>query len=152
MRKAAFFLAIVLVLGMFSSALAAGLFAGYAGNKWGTDMHAIVKSYPKGDLAQLGGQVLYKQKSPNKEIRQRTFAFRENRLTAVTVTFHPDYVKKAGIETLLKKHKKAYGAGALDNSGAPHMVSYRWEDPNTKITFAYAPKRPDMTILMYEKK
>lgn len=152
MRKPALLLVIALVFGTLTTALAAGLFAGYAGNKWGTDMHAIVKSYPKGELAQLGGQVLYKQNSPNKEMRQRTFAFRENRLTAVTVTFRPDYVKKAGIENLLKKHKKAYGAGKLDNSGAPHMVSYRWEDASTKITFAYAPKRPEMTILMYEKK
>jgi hypothetical protein len=32
------------------------------------------------------------------------------------------------------------------------MVTYRWEDASTKITFAYAPKRADMTILMYEKK
>lgn len=152
MRKSAFLLTIVLCLGMFSSALAAGLFAGYAGNKWGTDLHAIMKSYPKGEMAQLGGQLIYKQKAPNKEMRQRTFAFRENRLTAVTVTFNPDYVKKAGIENLLKKHKKSYGGGALDNSSAPHMVSYRWEDASTKITFAYAPKRADMTILMYEKK
>lgn len=152
MRKPASLLTIVLVLGMLSSAMAAGLFAGYAGTKWGTDMHAIMKSYPKGEMAQLGGQVLYKQKGPNKEMRQRTFAFRENRLTAVTVTFNPEYVKKAGIENLLKKHKKAYGAGAIDNSSAPHMVTYRWEDASTKITFAYAPKRADMTILMYEKK
>ncbi len=152
MRKPASLLTIVLVLGMLSSAMAAGLFAGYAGTRWGTDMHAIMKSYPKGEMAQLGGQVLYKQKAPNKEMRQRTFAFRENRLTAVTVTFNPEYVKKAGIENLLKKHKKAYGAGAVDNSSAPHMVTYRWEDASTKITFAYAPKRADMTILMYEKK
>ena len=111
-----------------------------------------MKTYPKGEIAKLGNQLLYKQTSPNKEMRQRTFAFRENRLAAVSVTFNPNYVKKAGIENLLKKHKKTYGAGTLDNSSAPHMVSYRWEDATTKITFAYAPQRPDMTILMYEKK
>ena len=145
-------LLVILFFGMLSSASAAGIFAGYAGNKWGTDMHVIAKSYPKGEMAQLGGQLLYKQKSPNKDMRQRTFAFRENRLSAVTVTFNPAYVKKVGIENLLKKHKNSYGPGQLDNSSAPHMVTYRWEDASTKITFAYAPKRADMTILMYEKK
>ena len=152
MRNSVSLLTIVLVLCMLSSAMAAGLFAGYAGTKWGSDMHAIMKSYPKGEMGQLGSQLLYKQKSPNKEMKQRTFAFRENRLAAVTVTFNSDYVKKTGIENLLKKHKKAYGTGTLDNSSAPHMVTYLWEDASTKIKFAYAPKRPDMTILMYEKK
>ena len=152
MKKSAGFLTIAIVFCMLSSALAAGLFAGYAGTKWGTDLHAIMKTYPKGEIARLGNQLLYKQTSPNKEMKQRTFAFRENRLTAVSVTFKPNYVKKAGIENLLKKHRKSYGEGTLDNSSAPHMVSYRWEDATTKITFAYAPKRADMTILMYEKK
>ena len=152
MRKFALLLSTVFLFSMLSVALAAGLFSGYAGNKWGTDMHTIMKSYPKGELAQLGGQLLYKQTAPNKEMRQRTFAFRDNRLTAVSVTFNQNYVKKAGIESLLKKHQKAYGPGKQDNSSAPHLITYRWEDAGTKISFAYAPKRADMTILLYEKK
>ena len=40
----------------------------------------------------------------------------------------------------------------MDRSNAPHMMSYRWEDARTRITFAYAPKKPEMTILMYEQK
>lgn len=152
MKKSAGFMIIATLFCMLSTAMAAGLFAGYAKTQWGTDLHAIMKTYPKGEMAKLGNQLLYKQTAPNKDMKQRTFAFRDNRLTAVSVTFNPNYVKKAGIENLLQKHKKAYGAGALDNSSAPHMVSYRWEDATTKITFAYAPKRADMTILMYEKK
>ncbi len=152
MKKSAGFMIIAFVFGMLSTAMAAGLFSGYAETKWGADLHAVMKNYPKGEIAKLGNQLLYKQTAPNKEMKQRTFAFRDNRLSAVSVTFNPNYVKKAGIENLLKKHKKSYGAGALDNSSAPHMVSYRWEDARTKITFAYAPKRADMTVLMYEKK
>lgn len=152
MKKSALFVIIAVLFCTLSMAMAAGLSGGYAGTKWGADLHAVMKTYPKGEIAKLGDQLLYKQTSPNKDMKQRTFAFRDNRLTAVSVTFNPKYVKKAGIENLLKKHKKAYGEGALDNSSAPHMVSYRWEDATTKITFAYAPKRADMTILMYEKK
>ena len=152
MKKTAGFVIIAVLFCAFSTAMAAGLFGGYSGTKWGADLHAVMKTYPKGEIATMGNQLLYKQTAPNKEMKQRTFAFRDNRLSAVSVTFNPKYVKKAGIENLLKKHKKAYGDGALDNSSAPHMVSYRWEDAGTSVTFAYAPKRADMTVLMYEKK
>jgi hypothetical protein len=141
-----------LILGLGLPAFAAGLFAGYAKMPWGTDAHKIVNAFPKGEMGRLGSQDIYKQKNPNKELKQRSFAFKDGKLTAVSVTFNPAYVKKAGIEKLLASHKKSYGEGAIDRSNAPHMVSYRWEDAQTRITFAYAPQRLDMTVLMFEKK
>lgn len=136
--------------------LQADLFAaanfGYGKTPWGADAHAIAKAYPKGKMSKLGTQDLYKQTAPNSQIKQRSFAFSANKLVAVSVTFSPEYVKKNGIEKLLAKQKKLYGEGVVDRSGAPHMVSYRWQNAETKITFAYAPKKPEMTIMMYEKK
>ena len=80
------------------------------------------------------------------------FFFAADKLVTVSVTLDPDYVKKNGIEKLLAKQKKLYGEGVIDRSGAPHMVTCIWQDQSTRVTFAYAPKRPDMTVLMYEKK
>ena len=103
-------------------------------------------------MAKLGTQDTYKQLKPSREIKQRTFAFAANRLVAVSVTMDPAYVKKNGIEKLLTQQKKQYGDGVMDRTGAPHMVKYLWQDQSTRITFAYAPIRPEMTVLMYEKK
>jgi len=135
-----------------SAAVAAPLFAGYGKQPWGADMKSVAKVYPKGTLSKLGTQDVYKQLKPSGEIKQRSFAFAGNKLVAVSVTMDPAYVKKNGIEKLLEKQKKLYGDGVIDRTGAPHMVTYRWQDQSTKITFAYAPKRPEMTVLMYEKK
>lgn len=135
-----------------SAAFAAQIFAGYGKQPWGASLKSVKKAYPKGALSKLGKQDLYKQLKPSSDIKQRSFAFTADKLVAVSVTMNPDYVQKNGIETLLAKQKKLYGDGLIDRSGAPHMVTYRWEDQATKITFAYAPKRPEMTVLMYEKK
>jgi hypothetical protein len=135
-----------------STAFAAQIFAGYGKQPWGTDVKGISKAYPKGAIAKLGAQDTYKQLKPSREIKQRTFAFAANKLVAVSVTMDPAYVTKNGIEKLLEKQKKLYGDGVIDRSGAPHMVKYIWQDQSTRITFAYAPKRPEMTVLMYEKK
>ena len=145
---ATFFLVVMQIL----PAAAAGLFAGYAKMPWGADAHQVLKAFPKGEMVKMGNQDIYRQRNPNKEMRQRSFAFRQGKLSAVSVTFNPDFVQKNGIENLLAKHKKVYGEGAIDRTSAPHMVSYRWEDARTKITFAYAPKRADMTVLLFEKK
>jgi hypothetical protein len=131
---------------------AAGLFAGYGKTPWGAGIKAVTKTYPKGKMAKLGPQDLYKQTNPTGEIKQRSFAFTDGKLAAVSVTLNPVHVTKNGIEKLLAQQKKLYGPGQMDNSSAPHMVTYRWQDDKTKITFAYAPKRPEMTVLMYEKK
>ncbi len=135
-----------------SAAFAAQIFAGYGKQPWGSDMKSIKKAYPKGKDSKLGTQDVYKQLKPSSEIKQRSFAFAANKLVAVSVTMDPAYVNKNGIEKLLAKQKKLYGEGLIDRTGAPHMVSYRWQDQSTRITFAYAPKRPEMTVLMYEKK
>lgn len=144
--------AFLLMVSLCLPAFGAELFAGYGKMPWGTDAHKIVNTFSKGEMAKLGAQDIYKQKNPNKEMKQRTFAFRDSKLVAVSVTFNPAYVKKVGIETLLAKHKKVYGEGTIDRSNAPHMVSYKWDGAATRITFAYAPKRADMTVLLFEKK
>lgn len=143
---------LLLALSLATSAQAAQLFAGYGKLKWGADAKSVAKAYPKGKMAKLGAQDIYKQLKPAKNIKQRTFAFSGNRLVAVSVTMDPDYVKKNGIEKVLAEQQKLYGEGVIDRTGAPHMMTYRWQDQSTRITFAYAPKRPEMTVLMYERK
>jgi hypothetical protein len=130
---------------------AAPLFAGYAKTPWGADVKTVTKAYPKGKMSKLGAQDIYRQLNPSPEIKQRSFAFAGGKLVAVSVTLNPGHVKKAGIEKLLAKQKKLNGEGVMDRTGAPHMVTYRWQDRATRITFAYAPKSPEMTVLMYEK-
>jgi hypothetical protein len=144
----------LLLLTLFSATTlqAAQIFTGYGKTKWNSDIKSVTKAYPKGKMAKLGAQDIYKQLKPSKEIKQRTFAFSEGKLVAVSVTLDPEHVKKNGIEKVLASQQKQYGEGAMDRSGAPHMITYRWQDNATRITFAYAPKRPEMTVLMYEKK
>jgi hypothetical protein len=131
---------------------AAGLFSGYAGMPWDADVTKVTKVYRKGSLGTLYDQVIYKQLQPNKDIRQRSFAFKDNKLFAVTVSFAPEFVNKIGLEHLLALHQKAYGTGQMDRRNAPHLISYIWENEATKITFAYAPRKPEYTVLMYQKK
>jgi hypothetical protein len=152
MKRFAFLLLLAFIL-CRTDLHAATIFAGYAKTPWGADTRTVSKSFPKGKLSKVGPQDVYKQTEPNSEIRQRSFAFSPKKgLVAVSVTFKPGYVKKTGIENLLAKQKKLYGEGAIDRTGAPHMVTYRWQDAVTRITFAYAPKKPDLTIMIYEKK
>lgn len=146
------FMFVLLVLLFCVEAFAAPIFAGYGKLPWGTDVKSVAKAYPKGKMTKLGSQDVYKQIAPSKEIKQRSFAFANNRLVAVSVTMNPAYVKKSGIEKLLAQQKKQYGEGVIDRTSAPHMITYRWQDKDIRITFAYAPKRPEMTVLMYEKK
>lgn len=142
----------VLLLSLFSVAFAGQIFSGYGKQPWGAEMKSVMKAYPKGKILKLGSQDIYKQLKPSSEIKQRTFAFTAGKLVAVSVTMNPDYVNKNGIEKLLAKQKKLYGDGVIDRAGAPHMVTYRWQDQATRITFAYAPKKPEMTVLMFERK
>jgi hypothetical protein len=145
-------ISLLLLLALGSAAFAAQIFAGYGKTPWGAELKSVAKAYPKGKMLKVGSQDVYKQTKPSKDIKQRSFAFAGHGLTAVSVTLDPGYVKKTGVEKLLAKQQKQYGEGVIDRSGAPHMVTYRWQDQGTRITFAYAPKRPEMTILMYEKK
>lgn len=146
-------IALLLLSFLAGTAVYAGqLFGGYGKLPWGSTIKSVSKAYPKGKMAKLGANDTYKQLKPAADIKQRTFAFAANKLVAVSITLDPAYVNKNGIEKLLAKQKKMYGEGVIDRTGAPHMVTYRWQDQGTRITFAYAPKRPEMTVLMYEKK
>lgn len=131
---------------------AATLFDGYAGMKWGTDMHTVIRNYPKLKMGKTDNDTLFTQENPNKEVALRTFTFRDNKLVAVSVKFNPQYINKTGWEKLLKIHQKSYGEGTIDRSGAPHMISCVWDTPQTKIIYLYAPKRPDMTGFLYQFK
>lgn len=135
-----------------SPAVAANLFAGYAGIPWGADAHKIMKEFPKGEMGTMGEMIVYRQLNPNKRIRQRMFGFENGKLKAVSVSFSGNYVKKTGLEKLLAEHRKSYGPGAMDNSKAPHIVSCVWEDSKTRISFTYAPKRPEMSVVNYTQK
>lgn len=150
--KKYFYLFCLLAFMLSSVAYAAPIYAGYGKQPWGADVKRVIRVYPKGEMIKLGTQDAYKQLKPSGDIKQRIFAFAGNKLVAVSVTMDPVYVTKNGIEKLLEKQKKNYGDGVIDRTGAPHMVTHRWQDQSTRITFAYAPKRPEMTILMYEKK
>lgn len=136
------------------TAFAAPALDGYEKIKWGTDLHTVMKAYPRGTMLKLDKdkQLVYKQVNPTKNIAKRLFGFKNSKLDSVAITFSSEYVKKTGFENLFKKHKKTYGEGTMDRSNAPHMISYIWEKPKTRINFTYAPKRPDMTVLMYEQK
>lgn len=151
MKKSLFLLSFLMLLVAFPL-YAAEMFSGYGKVKWGSDPKTVSKVYPKGKMSKLGVQDVYKQLKPSREIKQRSFAFTDGKLVAVSVTYDPEHVQKTGIEKLLAAQQKQYGEGAMDRSGAPHMITYRWQKSATKITFAYAPKRPEMTVIMYEKK
>jgi hypothetical protein len=135
-----------------SSAFAAGVPDGYSGLKWGTDLQAVMKQYKGGATSKVHDEVLYKQTSPNREVATRIFMFRDNKLTAVSVKFDAEYVMKIGIDSLLAQHKKAYGEGTLDKSKGPHMTTFIWDGHSTRITYAYAPKRPDMCVILFQQK
>ena len=127
-------------------------FPGYLNTPWGTDTAKVMKTFPRGTLGRLHNQVIYKQTHPTRDIRQRSFAFRDNRLFAITVSFAPSYVNRIGLENLLAKYQKTFGPGQMDRTNAPHLISCVWEDDKTRITFAYAPRKPDYTVLMFQLK
>lgn len=146
----ALFLALFLISATVAGA--APLPGGYAGLPWGADVHTVMKKFPKGEMGTMGEMVVYRQLNPNKQIRQRMFGFDKGKLKAVSVSFASAYVTKSGLEKLLAQHRKSYGEGAMDNSKAPHIVSYVWEDAKSRIIFTYAPKRPEMTVVNYTQK
>jgi hypothetical protein len=143
---------IALLLLSLSTVFAAGIPEGYAGLKWGTEAQAVMKQYKGGETSKIHDEVLYKQTSPNKEIATRVFMFKDNKLTAVSVKFDAEYVMKIGIDSLLAQHKQAYGEGTLDKSKGPHMTTFIWDGRSTRITYAYAPKRPDMCVILFQQK
>jgi hypothetical protein len=145
---------IVILLLWATGVFAAEIFDGYAGTRWGTDLQHVMKTYPKGKTGEAhgGGGTTYRQDNPNSTIAMRVFNFKDNKLTGVTVRFSEEYVQSNGIDNLIAQHRKNYGEGKIDRSKAPHMVTYVWEGPKTRISFAYAPKRLDMTVMLFEQK
>lgn len=151
MRFASTLLAIAITATTSLSALAAPP-SGYEKTPWGTELAKVARQFPKGSVAKMGEDIIYRQLQPAKTIAKRLFGFRNGKLYTVSITFDKAYVQKQGIEKLLAEHKKRFGEAAMDSSQAPHMLSCVWEGKDTRITFAYAPKRPDMTVLMYDQK
>jgi hypothetical protein len=126
--------------------------SGYENLTWNADFAMVVKRYPRGQSVRMGEEVIYKQLRPDGSILRRNFAFREGKLHAVSITFDKRYVEKKGIENILEERIKQFGEGSMDRSLAPYMLNYIWEGNGSRITLAYAPTRPDMTVIMYERK
>lgn len=143
---------LVLLVGTASATVGGRIFAGYGAVKWGTSFDGVSRTYRNGTVGRIGEQIVYKQVDPEKIIRQRTFGFRNNALDAVSVTFSAPYVRKVGAENLLARFMKLYGEGRLEPGSTVHLTSYYWEDVSTRITFAYSPSRPEMTVLMFQQK
>ena len=149
------FSVLVMVVCLLSCAAAASggsTLSGYEKLGWNAEFAQVVKRYPRGQMAKLGEEVIYKQIRPSKEIARRSFGFRNGKLHAVAVTLEKRYVERRGIERILSEQIKFFGEGNMDRSKAPHMINYIWEGADTRIIFAYAPKRPDMTVIMFEQK
>lgn len=152
MRLSHYICGVALILSCTATAHA-DVASGYEKTAWGTEFAKVVKKYPKGTIAKTGeDMVVYRQTTPARNITRRLFGFRNGRLYTVSVTFDKGYVQKKGLENMLAEQKKKIGEAKVDSSQAPHMVSCAWEGKDTKITFAYAPKRPDMTVIMYDQK
>ena len=126
--------------------------SGYEKLAWNTNFAKVVKMYPRGQTVRLGDEVVYRQLRPDRTISRRNFAFREGKLHTVAVTLEKRYVEKKGIEHVLQDQISRFGEGNMDRSRAPDMINYIWEGGGSRITFAYAPKHPDMTVIMYEQK
>lgn len=140
------------LLGWATTISAATIPSGYEKLDWNTGFSEVKNIYRHGQMAKLGEEVIYKQNKPTHEVARRNFGFRNGRLHTVSITFNKGFIEKKGIEQLLIEQKKKFGEGVMDRSQAPHMINYVWEGGDTKITFAYAPKRPDMTVIIFEQK
>lgn len=124
--------------------------SGYERVTWGASINDVAKHYPRGQKGQLGGELFYRQFKPSTAIARRNFAFKDNRLHVVSVSYDRRYIEKHGLERLLAEQCKLHGKGRLDTVMAPQMVSWVWEHADTKVTLSYVPKRPDITVMLYE--
>lgn len=134
------------------AAHAGTLFPGYDRLGWNTDVEQVMKRYPRGQVARLGDEIIYRQQRPTSAIASRSFSFRDGGLRMVSVAFDRGYVAKLGIEHLLAAQVKLFGVGTMDRTQAPHLLNYVWEGNGTRITFGYVPKRPDMTVIVHERR
>ena len=140
----------IILAHLFSYSSAGTIPSGYENIAWNSGVEAVMAKYPKGQLGKLADELIYRQYKPNQQIARRNFAFKNGKLHTVSLTFDKRYVEKHGIEKLLAEHSKLYGEAEVDRSQAPHMISCVWQSDKTRISFAYAPKRPDMTVVIYE--
>jgi len=124
--------------------------SGYERVSWGTNIDAVAKHYPRGQKGRLGDELFYRQFKPSNAIARRNFAFKDNRLHVVSVSYDRRYIERCGLERLLFEQRKLHGAGRLDTTMAPQMVSWVWVHADTKVTLSYVPKRPDITVMLYE--
>ena len=125
---------------------------GYRETPWGTDLRKVMAEYPGGNLGRHNNDYVYRQFNPNQEIFIRTFRFRDDKLMGVSIKFNPDYVKRRGTGRILSTYRKMFGEGAYERAPSPHVITYTWEDAENRISFGYTPKRPDMTIMIFEQK
>jgi len=142
-----------LLLSIVSFAYAAAIFNGYEQTEWGTQFHQIMETYPKGQFQDYQKEFIYTQEKPDPSIGARIFGFKDGRLTSVSVTFSPEYVKKVGADKIKESLASRYGKGKASGGGkGSHAASYVWENKRTRITFMTVPQRFDMTVVQYEKK
>lgn len=127
------------------------LFAGYDGLVWGSSLERVQQRFPRGTVVRLGAEVIYKQINPNPTIARRTFGLKDGKLHMVSISLAPRHVQRLGIENLLATHLKSYGPGHVDRSRAPHMLTWMWTGADTKMTLMYAPRQPEMTVVVYEQ-
>lgn len=132
-------------------AFAAALPDGYDGLSWGCRLEQIQHRFPRGAVVKLGAEVVYKQINPSVSIARRTFGLKDGKLHMVSLSLAPRHVKRFGIENILATHLNSYGPGQVDRSRAPHMLTWVWSNTNTKMTLMYAPRQPEMTVVMYEQ-
>lgn len=118
---------------------------------WDSSIKSVIARYPRGQIGKLAEEVVYRQYKPSPQIARRNFAFSKDKLHTVTVVYEKHYIEKYGIEKLLRDYSKRYGDGVMNTSQAPHMISCSWQSGDTRVQLAYAPKRPDMTVIIYEK-
>jgi len=132
-------------------ACAAAVPEGYEGLSWGSRLEQVQQRFPRGTLVRLGTEIIYKQINPSPSVARRTFGLKNGKLHMVSLSLAPRHVKRLGIENLLAAHLKNYGPGQVDRSRAPYMLTWVWGGGNTKMTLMYAPRQPEMTVLMYEQ-
>jgi hypothetical protein len=141
----------VLTLSSIHSEASSAWLKGYEAATWGSSVESIIARYPKGHLGKMADEVIYRQFNPTARIARRNFAFNSGKLHTVTVIYAQKHIEKYGIDKLLQDFNRLHGEGVMDVSQAPHMLSCTWEAGEIKVTLAYAPKRPDMTVAIYQK-
>jgi hypothetical protein len=144
------FISFFIVFNLFSYSEAGTIPAGYEKVGWNSSVESVRVKYPGGQIVTLADAIIYRQYKPVNNILRRNFAFKNGFLRTVSVTLEKRYVVKLGVEKLRQDYVRKYGDGQMDSSQAPHIINCVWEDSGTRIYLSYAPKRPDMTVIIFE--